>query len=99
MDLREKATLVPDAGFLRNRSAALDRDFVTSWQRRCQHHLTPVVAVHAGNRVIGAERQRQDVFGGIQRLHQHVAFIQDAEREIVLGSGAVTGVLVTAYLR
>jgi hypothetical protein len=29
--------------------------------------------------------QRHDTFGGIQRLHQQVAFIQDAEREIVLG--------------
>lgn len=59
----------------------------------------PVVTVHASNRVVGTERQRHDVFGGIQRLHQQVAFIKNAEREIVLGSGAVPGVLVTAYLR
>ena len=32
-------------------------------------------------------------------LHQQVAFIKNAERKIVLGSGAVPGVLVTAYLR
>jgi hypothetical protein len=31
VDLREEAALIPDAGFLRNRRAALDRDFVASW--------------------------------------------------------------------